>query len=584
MLFLRLTALPALLGLLVLAISLPSAYAQDIFKASRSDVDTSMLTPKDDFLSVEKAFVLQARIDDQQLILLWKIAPGYYLYQERFKLRNDQQLTLIPEFSSGTTKYDDFFEKEMTVFHHDAELRLALPTEATAFNLEIESQGCADAGLCYPPYTEAIRVDPSTHSVSAIAPNSLTTSASIPASSEAEPMWLLHAILFAILGGVILNLMPCVFPVLSIKVMSLAQADRERLPLHGWIYSAGIVSCFVLLAVVLILARAGGEAIGWGFQLQSPLLITLLIYLFFIMGLSLSGMLNIGTRWMNAGQSLTQKSGLKGSFFTGVLAAIVASPCTAPFMGAALGFALTQPGFVGLSIFAALGFGMALPLLALCYLPSLAERLPRPGPWMETLKEILAFPLFATAIWLLWVLGRQAGVDTLIIVCVGAMLIAFGIWLLNHRSQGVWQALRIILMLTAWLGALILPWQALTKTTETSRWQPYSAERLSQLRDANQAVLVNLTADWCLTCLANERLTLSADDVQAALDEQHVVTLKGDWTNRDPNISQLLTDYGRSGVPLYLWFPPGHQGKGEILPQLLTRALIIEKITLKQNP
>src|SRR5690606_9228636 len=228
------------------------------------------------------------------------------------------------------------------------------------------------------------------------APDKVVTSTTSP--------WLPQIIFFALLGGIILNLMPCVFPVLSIKVMSLAQADRVRLPLHGWAYTAGIVVCFVAFAGALLLMRAGGEAIGWGFQLQSPLLIAALAYLIFILRLSMSGVLNIGTRWMNAGQSLTQKSGMSGSFSTGVLAALVASPCTAPFMGAALGFALTQSALVCLTVFIALGVGMALPLLLLCYLPALAQRLPQPGPWMENLKEALAFPLYLSAIWLLWVL------------------------------------------------------------------------------------------------------------------------------------------------------------------------------------
>jgi thiol:disulfide interchange protein len=282
---------------------------------------------------------------------------------------------------------------------------------------------------------------------------------------------------------------------------------------------------------------------------------------------------------MGAGQSLTQKSGLSGSFFTGVLAAVVASPCTAPFMGAALGFALTQPAIVCLAIFAALGFGMALPLLLLCYIPALANRLPKPGAWMENLKEFLAFPLYLTAVWLLWVLGRQAGIDASMIVASGAVAIAFGCWLLNRSAQGAWQAIRRLLIAAAWISALVLPWKMIDQPMETSRWQAYSPERLQQLRASGQPVFVNLTADWCLTCLANERLTLHTDEVEKAFDDNNVITLKGDWTNRDPKITQLLTEYGRSGVPLYLWFPAGNDGKAEILPQLLTRARLIEAIS-----
>jgi thiol:disulfide interchange protein DsbD len=566
-------------GLLLFALQ---ATAQDIFNTPNSStLGTSILAPTDEFLPIDEAFKLTPRIDGQQLILNWWVAPDYYLYEERFKLRNDVGLQLTPRFGPGISKFDDFFEKDMVVFYNEANLTIGLPADASAFTLMVESQGCADAGLCYPPHTEAVYVDPVAQTVTKLSTEelakNLALSVDTPTPTE-KPLWLMHALVLAILGGMILNLMPCVFPVLSIKVMSLAQADRDRLPLHGWVYTAGIVICFLVFASILLLARKGGEAIGWGFQLQSPLLITALIYLFFVMGLSLSGMVQIGARWMGAGQNLTQKSGLKGSFFTGVLAAVVASPCTAPFMGAALGFALTQPGAVGLSIFAALGFGMALPLLLLCYIPALAQRLPRPGPWMETFKEILAFPLYLTAIWLLWVLGRQAGVDTLIVVCSGALAIAFSFWLINRPAKGFWQIIKYLLIRAAWLVALIMPWQALNKTTEVSRWQAYSAERLEDLRSEGKPVFVNMTADWCLTCLANERLTLGTDEVEAAFDSYGVATLKGDWTNRDPKITQLLEEYGRSGVPLYLWFPAGHKGKGQILPQLLTRTLVIDAL------
>lgn len=556
--------------------------AQELFSPSASNgFDTSILAPKDEFLPVENAFKLSPRLEEQSLILTWVVAPGYYLYEERFRLSSDDGRAFTPGFGPGITKYDEFFEKEMTVFYDTATLTLELPAASTPFTLIIESQGCADAGLCYPPYTEAVRIDPDANTATVIAANAVVPakSASSPPVPTEKPLWLMHAILLAFLGGIILNLMPCVFPVLSIKIMSLAQADRARLPLHGWVYTAGIVLSFVLFAAILLIARAGGEAIGWGFQLQSPLLITALIYLFFVMGLSLSGIINIGTRWMGAGENLTRKSGLKGSFFTGVLAAIVASPCTAPFMGAALGFALTQPGVIGLSVFAALGFGMALPLLLLCYAPSLTRYLPKPGPWMETFKEILAFPLYLTAVWLLWVLGRQAGVDTLIIVCTGAVAIAFSFWLLNRSSDGRFRVLIVGLAVAAWAIALFLPWNALNKPTEVSRWQVYSPELLAQLRSEGQPVFVNLTADWCLTCLANERLSLGTEEVQAAFDTYKVATLKGDWTNSDPQITELLREYGRSGVPLYLWFPADSRGKAKILPQLLTRSIVIDALS-----
>jgi thiol:disulfide interchange protein len=556
------------------------AQGQDILTGAKSSgLDTSLLAPSDEFLPVDRAFKLTPRIDGQQLTLTWKVADHYYLYEERFKFSSDSATISQPVFSSGITKYDEFFSKDMTVFYDQVTVTLDI-THTEPFTLTIESQGCADAGLCYPPYTQVVQVDPAAQTAEEIAVTDSIQPSSTPAPDISvapahKPLWLL--ILFAMLGGAILNLMPCVFPVLSIKIMSLAQADRERLPIHGWVYTAGIVLCFVLFASILLVARAGGEAIGWGFQLQSPLLITALVYLFFIMGLSLSGMVNIGTSWMGVGQALTQKSGLKGSFFTGVLAAVVASPCTAPFMGAALGFALTQPGIVSLSVFAALGFGMALPLLLLCYIPALASRLPRPGAWMETFKEILAFPLYLTAVWLLWVLGRQAGLNTLIIVCAGAVAIAFSFWLMGRPGRGIWQFVRRLLIVAAWVIAIAMPWQALKSSSEESRWQAYSPELLQKLRDEGTPVFVNLTADWCLTCLANERLALSTEEVEAAFDAQGVIALKGDWTNTDPTITALLNEYGRSGVPLYLWFPPNSQ-VADVLPQLLTRTIVVEAI------
>ncbi len=563
------------------------AAAQDLLGGQSQN--SSLLSGGDDFLPVTEAFQLETRLYDGELVLHWEVAPDYYLYQERFRLSADPEPRVFePRYSDNTvSKYDEYFEKDMAVYYGSATVRLSLPEDAAPFTLRVESQGCADAGLCYPPHIDYVEVDPTTQkvSVSAAPPGAGNGDSSGTAStSDASAAWLPYILLLALLGGIILNLMPCVFPVLSIKVMSLARADRQRLPLHGWAYTAGIVASFVAFASVLLVARAGGEAIGWGFQLQSPLLIAALVYLFFILGLSLSGLLSIGTRWMGVGQKLTQSSGLGGSFFTGVLAAVVASPCTAPFMGAALGFALTQPTLISLSVFVALGLGMALPLLALCYLPGLVNHLPKPGPWMDSLKQFLAFPLYLTAIWLIWVLGRQAGPNAVAAVGVGAVAIAFAGWLLTRQPRSTAARFsRQSLVALAWIVALALPWQTLNSTQEASRWEPYSASRLENLRRTGTPVFVNLTADWCLTCLANERVTLGTEEVEAAFDEQGIVTLKGDWTNRDPEITQLLEDYDRSGVPLYLWFPAGHQGPGQVLPQILRKNALLSLLNGSNN-
>ncbi|MCP8897750.1 protein-disulfide reductase DsbD family protein [Gilvimarinus xylanilyticus] len=529
-----------------------------------------------EFLPVEEAYMLSAWVRDGKLILHWDIEPGYYLYRQQFSLQTLSGETLEPEYSPSTEKYDEYFEKNMQVYYSGATLTLSIRPEQEPFTLKITSQGCADAGLCYPPRHEYTEVNPAAGQVDIIAEPSGTQTISAPAPPNNG--WLIPALAFALLGGIILNLMPCVFPVLSIKVLSLASAHRERLRLHGWAYTAGIVLSFVAFAGVLMLARAGGEAIGWGFQLQSPLLIAALCYLFLLMGLALSGLLNIGSGFMGLGQGLTQKSGLSGSFFTGVLAAVVASPCTAPFMGAALGYAMTQPIIYSLAIFAALGFGMALPLLALCYFPRLVHHLPQPGPWMDTLKQALAFPLYLTALWLLWVLGRQAGSDAVVVLLLGVLSFAFALWLKTHqpRHKGV-RTLLAVLVLIAVIAALSLPFIWLKREPAAdNRWQPYSAERLSELRADGRGVFVNLTADWCLTCLANERITLNTDEIEAAFERYDIATLKGDWTNHDPAITELLEQYQRSGVPLYLWFAPGSKGKADVLPQLLRKQHLLE--------
>lgn len=562
--------------LLLITTLFQPALGDDFFGQPKASGNLGFLPVNDEFLPVTDAFQLQATLKGQQLILHWDIATHYYLYEERFRLRNDQQLPLAPQFQEGITKYDEFFEKDMTVFYHSATLIVDLPTHNAPLHLQVESQGCADAGLCYPPHTDYLKIDTATGTVivTDTAPPNEAAVATPPAATD-TPLWLPHALLLALLGGIVLNLMPCVFPVLSIKVMSLTQADPQRLASHGWSYTAGVLLSFLALAGVLLAARAGGEAIGWGFQLQSPLLVTALIYLFVVMALALAGNIQIGQHWMGAGESLTSKHGLQGSFFTGVLAAVVASPCTAPFMGAALGFALTQPTSIGLLVFAALGLGMALPLLLLCYAPSLTRYLPKPGSWMETFKELLAFPLYLTAIWLLWVLGRQSGINAVAAACIGVLLIAFGFWLLGKRRHGKRHLALWVLVMLSWVGSALIPLKAQPDNSSNPLWQPWSEQQLESLRAEGKPVFVNMTADWCLTCLANERLVLSSRDIEDTFTQLGAVGLKGDWTNTDPAITAFLQTYGRSGVPLYVWFPAGHQGAGIVLPQLLTKGQVL---------
>jgi thiol:disulfide interchange protein DsbD len=333
---------------------------------------------------------------------------------------------------------------------------------------------------------------------------------------------------------------------------------------------------------VLLALRAAGEQLGWGFQLQVPWVVAALALLMLAMGLSLSGVFGIGGAWMGAGQSLATRPGARGSFFTGVLAVVVASPCTAPFMGPALGFAVTQDAPTAIGVFLALGAGLALPIVLLSLLPALARRLPRPGAWMETFKQAMAFPMYATAVWLLWVLGRQAGVDALALVLLGAVSLAFALWLLGRTGRGV-RGLGIALGLAGALASVMaLPRLGdaapATAVDAAAAWEPWSPERLAALRADGKPVLVNMTAAWCITCLANERVALSSADFRRALAERGITYLKGDWTNRDPRITDYLAAFGRNGVPIYVVYPAGG-GEPEVLPQLLTPALVDAALT-----
>ncbi len=398
------------------------------------------------------------------------------------------------------------------------------------------------------------------------------------------------ALLFALIGGLILNLMPCVFPVLAIKALGLARqagAGPAARLLHGISYAAGVLTFFALVAAVLLILRAAGAAIGWGFQLQSPVFVALMAYLFLVMGLALSGGLTIGSRLMGlaGGAGVAADQGHLGAFVTGALAALVAAPCTAPFMGAALGYALVQPWYIAVAVMLTLGLGLALPFLLLALAPGLAARLPRPGAWMEVLKQVLAFPLYATAAWLAWVLGVQTGPTGVGMLLIGAVVLVFGLWLLERgRNAGRgWRRLTVALAiacLAAVLGLIIGAARldsAPAVAEGGSRAEPWSAARLAEARDRGQPVLVNMTAAWCITCLVNERVALGTDAVAEAMTAADVRYLKGDWTNRDPAITDYLAGFGRSGVPIYVLYPP--HGEPRVLPQILTQQVVLDALS-----
>lgn len=394
------------------------------------------------------------------------------------------------------------------------------------------------------------------------------------AGGSAWTLWAL-ALLGAFTGGVLLNLMPCVFPVLSLKALAIAESAGEpaRLRRHGLLYTLGVLIGFASLGAGLLLLRALGEAVGWGFQLQQSWFVGLLALVMFLLGLSLQGYFAIGTRLMGIGSGLAS-DGDRGAFFTGLLACVVASPCTAPFMGAALGLAATLPAAPAMAVFLALGFGMAFPLLALSMTPALARRLPRPGAWMESFKQAMAFPLYATALWLLWVLAHQAGPDRMILVLAAALLAVFLIWL--GRIAPKWRALR----LAGWpLAVLLAAWPGgeSVQAPRLALGEPFSETRLAELLAQGRPVLVNMTADWCITCKVNERVALSGERFASALSQHGVHYLVGDFTREDPAIARYLARFGRNGVPLYVLYPAGG-GEPALLPQLLTPRLVEEAL------
>lgn len=411
-------------------------------------------------------------------------------------------------------------------------------------------------------------------------------------AEDGATLGIVKAFFFALLGGLILNLMPCVFPVLSMKALSLSYLKDKELVVarrQGIAYTLGILATFALVAGGLIALKAGGAQVGWGFQLQHPLVILTLIYLFFLIGLNLSGYFEIPSRLSNMGHSLTRKEGLRGSFFTGVLATIVATPCTAPFMGAAMGYALTQPWYAAMTVFLALGLGLALPYLVLTFVPAARHLLPKPGAWMETFRQFLAFPMFASVCWLVWVLSQQVSHMGQLSALLGMLAIGFGLWLLNRCRRGV-----IVLMLAAASFVFaastfftVKPLaQSSTHVTAVSddNWEDFTRALLEEHLDGHAPVFVNMTAAWCITCKVNERVALLGDETKALFKEKGVVYLKGDWTNQNPEITNYLETYGRSGVPIYVYYAPRDAATGArpapvVLPQILTPGIIKDALT-----
>ncbi len=532
------------------------------------------------FLPVDEAYQLAVDIEaEQALRVYWQIKEGYYLYQHRFSFTLSDAggaIRVNTNLPQAIEREDEYFG-EVKVYYHSTDLTLLPGRQVqTPATLTVDYQGCADAGLCYPPTTRHFELDFTADTVRPIAGKAPSPA---PADSrESAPATGLFAmILLAFVGGTILNLMPCVFPILSLKVLGFARSSDSDRHLQGWVYALGVVTSFLLVASLLISLQLAGRAVGWGFQLQSPGFVIALAYLFVVMGFALSGWINLGAGLMNTGGGLAGRGGLSGSFFTGVLAVVVASPCTAPFMGSALGYAATQPPIIALLVFAALGCGMAAPLLLLSYSPWLRRLMPKPGAWMETLQQFLAFPLFATAIWLFWVAGKQAGVDTMAAALAGALLLSLGLWL--WRDSYWAKSLAALCVITAvglgtWRG---VPGPVSNGVDSNGR-VAWSQLDLQTFREAGQPVFVDVTADWCITCIANEQAVLYTDEVTAAFAAAGVVYMVADWTNYNPDIAALLRQHGRTGIPLYLLYPSDPSQPPVTLPQLLTKATVLRAL------
>ncbi|RYZ96674.1 MAG: hypothetical protein EOP11_23140, partial [Proteobacteria bacterium] len=401
----------------------------------------------------------------------------------------------------------------------------------------------------------------------------------VEAAPEPTSLWV--SALFAFVGGILLNLMPCVFPVLGIKVMALvSQGDGNKWHArkHGKVYTLGVLVSFWALTAMLLGLRSAGQAVGWGFQLQQPGFVLLLVFLFTLISANLLGAFEFGGRWVGLGSNLAGREGYSGSFFTGMLAVVVATPCTAPFMGTAIGVVLAQPAWAVFAVFSFLAVGLAFPFLVLAYQPALLRALPRPGKWMENLKEFFAFPMAATVLWLLWVLGQQKGLDAAIGTAGAVLLLCMGFWAWHRfpgRAAHAGAGLMFALSLAAGIGVLSLPQVQLGRLSKEGPWLSYSEQALADARATGKPVFVDFTAAWCLTCQVNKTVVLEKEAMQAYFREKGVILLLADWTNSDPAITAALEKQGRIGVPLYLAYQPG-QERAKVLPQILTQDILRE--------
>lgn len=535
-------------------------------------------------LPEDQAFKTEALRDGNTLVVRLTPAYGYYLYQNKINVvaeaRSGVRLGAM-QLPKAEPYHDESFG-DVQVYFKEIEIRIPWLSENTPPShvpITVHLQGCKNEGICYPPMQRQLLVD-----FSGAQANPEKPEAVISKESNQSTITWLSAILLALLGGLILNLMPCVLPVLSFKAMALAQAGTAgHARQHALWYTAGVMCSFAALGLGVLALRSAGQALGWGFQLQQPIVVGFLALFIFAIGLMMSGLFHWGSSISGMGQSLTEKSGPAGDFFTGVLAVVVASPCTAPFMGGALAYAFHAPWLLALLVFLALGFGLASPFLLIGFMPSIATKLPKPGEWMNTLKHVLAYPMYFTAAWLAWVFGNQKGVNGLGLLLITAITLALALWCFERQKMlpsMVKKITVIIIALVAGLSFALALQQATPSAGVVSsdkNYEAFSTARLNELRANGTPVFVDMTADWCITCKVNEKAVLHTEEFTELLKETGTVYLVGDWTNQDPEITAYLNQYKTPGVPLYVVYPRG-KGEGVKLPQLLTMNIMREAL------
>ena len=573
-------------------------------------------------LPIDQAYQLTAKVSTPGVIALhWTIAPDYYLYRGQMKFSGGEGVTFDGVQLPDGKKYYDQYLGNVETYHDsvDASLFYTLAPGTKRIRFSVRYQGCheVDPKICYPPHTKdfdlpvpgnrvAVGADgastarnssggsasPRDSLVVLDPPPKASADAASSAAAIAEGLadssvgsgssldvGLVFALLLAFAGGLILNLMPCVLPVLSIKAVGLLESKESvaRMRRHALVYTTGVLCSFAAIGIAIVALRSAGFVLGWGAQLQQPLIVGVLVCVMVAVGLSMSGVVQFGTSFGNMGQKLTSRSGWLGDFFTGVLAVAVASPCIAPFMGTALAYAFVAPMLAALFVFLALGLGLALPFLLIGFIPPLGRLLPKPGAWMETLKQVLAFPMYVTAVWLAWVLAHQRGADAVGLVLIAVVLLAMALWWFErsrHRgmpARALVAVLAVLAVAPLYLLAHLQP--APTAIVSKSDVVPFSPEKLAELRKSGMPVFVDMTADWCITCKANEHTVLDTAAFRDLLQRTGTVYMVGDWTNVDPVIGAFLQRYHSPGVPLYVMYPRGG-GAGRTLPTVLTTSLV----------